>query len=199
MLHREKGSFPVFGQILLQHKTDLIISAFQITLDRAKEIKFSKPYLKEKRVFVALAKNENTVKRDYEALRQIKASKISVGLLKKSTHHNFFKDAYPGAQIKIFAEPKDLLLAVKNNTVRFAYLNESIVNQWLRENKKDLLFLRKYHRSGEADLIAVGIHPDSDHLLAWVNTFISMKKQDKSLDAMIKHFFNEKEFKSHEL
>lgn len=199
VLHRESGSFPSFVNLLLQRKTDLIISAYQITLDRAKEIKFSSPYFKEKRVFVVQAKNENTVKRDYEALRQLKPKQISVGLLQKSTHRRSFASAYPGAFIMTFAEPKELLAAVKNGSVRFAYLNESIVNQWLRENKNDLLFLRKYHRSGDADAIAVGIHPDSDQLLFWVNTFIKSKKRDQSLDTLIKLFFNENEFKNHEL
>lgn len=199
VLHRERASFPSFVNLLLQHKTDLIISAYQITLERAKEIKFSIPYFKERRVFVAQAKNENTVKRDYEALRHISPHKISVGLLQKSTYRNSFANAYPKAIIKIFSEPKELLNAVRNGAVRFAYMSESIVNQWLRENKNDLLFLRKYHRAGEADAIAVGVHPDSDHLLYWVNTFIKSKKRDLSLDTLVNRFFNENEFKSHEL
>ena len=41
-LRREKASFPSFVKLLQEDKTDLIISAYQIALERAKFIKFFK-------------------------------------------------------------------------------------------------------------------------------------------------------------
>jgi ABC-type amino acid transport substrate-binding protein len=189
---RIQGGYPKMPELLNRGQVDVVVAAYRINLNRAKQIAFSDPYQTEKHVFASLRKNERIFKQMVNDIKlgQERKHETSVGLLQKTTYLDYFERRYKGSKIVYFNDVADLMKSLKTEKIDFAYLEECVLNNWLDHHSEDLLFVSKFFNPTEVDDLAMAVSKDNTHFLLWLNLFITEKKKDKRLVELTEKYLN---------
>lgn len=179
------------GSQLLNDKVDIVVSSYRTTLPRAESIAFSEPYFFEKSVFVVHRKHDQLRHQRTRKQRQNSGMLFvgKVGVFSKKTYGLFLQRRHPKLKQIIYQNMAKMISGLKNGNLQFAYLGQSVIDNWLHHNPQDVLYLKKYSNPREGDSIGIGVNPKYGHLLRWMNLFIAIEKKRGSLKRLqARHF-----------
>ncbi|MDX8336185.1 transporter substrate-binding domain-containing protein [Candidatus Cetobacterium colombiensis] len=125
-------------------KIDMIIAGMSITPERSKMVKFTSPYLTSKVAVITNKKNPIKNMNDLEN----KKYGAELGTTKENTAKNI-----PGSIVIPYQNNTSALLALKNNQIDGIVLDESVANEYVKNNS-DLLLVGVLE--GEPKAIALG-------------------------------------------
>lgn len=170
-------------------EADLAISKISRTLQRAKRVSFSNPYLTMRqgllvnRVQLAeQAKGENVA----EMLRTLEGR---VGVIRGSSYVGFVKQKFPNATIAEFSTWPEVVKAVTQGKVLAAYRDELEVKKIVRNNPDASLQFQTIALTDTQDPLAVVLPWDSRSLQDFVNQYLDVVHPDDTVDSLLDRYF----------
>lgn len=171
------GYFDDVIELVASGKADIGLSNLSITYDRARYVKFTDPYrtlgiiLLSNRKRVASMKLPEGVKR----LEQLKDTGEPVGVVERSAYAEIARGYLPRAVFKTYEGYLEMIRAAERGEVLMAVGNNTTIESFLKEEPRLFVKLQPFNIEGYLDHIAMAVGPDNDHLLSWLNAYLTVK------------------------
>lgn len=163
--------------MVLTGKADIGLSNLSITYDRAKRIKFSDTYrtlgitLLLNRMKIASMKLSGGLKR----VEQLQKTTDVIGVLKRSAYEAAARQYFPDANFKTYGEYEEMILASERGDVLLVIGNSGTIDTFLKEKPHLMVKLQPFKIKDIQDHIAMVVGLESDHLLSWLNAYLTVK------------------------
>ncbi len=187
--NRRAETFDEVIDIVARKEADVAISYLSRTLERAKRVRFTEPYL-----FLRLALWVNRLKAAQEGKGQdimkiLKNKDEKIGVLGGSSHIGYMKEAFPKAVMKQFKilDP-DMIEALLKGDLFAGFFDELDIMKIIREKPEVSLHLQMVVLEGKKDPIAMAISQDNVHLLSWLNLYLQTIKLDLTADKVFNQY-----------
>jgi polar amino acid transport system substrate-binding protein len=169
---------------------DIAISKLSRTLNRAKKVRFSSPYLTMQQGLLVnrllLAQQTSKTRNVTLAIRNLSGK---VGVIKGSSYVGFLKQKFPTAQIVEFPSWAETVAAVSNGKILAAYRDELEIKKVVLNKPNIALELQTIALTDTQDSIAIVLPWDSTHLLAFVNQLLETMESRYTVDSLLKEYF----------
>lgn len=183
-LSRTPTTFDGVIEMVATGKVDLGMSYLSITSARAKKVFYTKPYALN---YFAVAVNRVAEARahsrgDTDAL--LNQPRARIGVQMDSTYEKFARRTFPRATLVSIYNAATNLEAVSRGEIDAAISANLSLLPLLQENPIFNYRLRAEIYQHEPDLMAPAVHPQSLHLLKWMNTFLELQELSGALDTI---------------
>lgn len=175
-INRDCDTYDKLTEYLINGNADLAISTYSLTTDRAAYVNISKPYLTS-RLGVMVNKQE-LVKKQIEnnPIDYMKNNNIKLAALKNSSHVKLIPEMFPNAETVEMDTYEQICQAVRNNDV-FGYLCGEVEFLFDYSHDPELsLYTKVFAFSDAAEYYCVGVAPNNNDLLKFVNALIDSSK-----------------------
>jgi polar amino acid transport system substrate-binding protein len=188
VFNREAKSFNEVVSLVASGKADLAISKLSRTLDRARYVRFSTPYiilhqgLLINRVQLAQRTSEE------ESKTYIRGLVGKIGVIQKSSYVNYAKENFPKAQVVEFPTWNETIEAVTSGKILAAYRDELEIRKVFDSLPNSAIALKPMYFTDLTDPIAIAVGYKNTQLLSWVNTFLEMKSYHATSKELIAQY-----------
>lgn len=163
---------------------DAIISSMDITEERAKQIAFSDPYYLNYSIYI-------TTKDKADSIEDI--SKAKIGVLSGSTHQQYIRNQYKGANISNYPQYPAAINDLLIGRVDVVFGDGEVVYEYIRENDKLVTVGEKvtdpeYFGQG----LGIGVRHKDTELLEEINAALKELKASDKYDEIYNKWFEAK-------
>ena len=177
VITRDAPAFNDLVTLVASGKADLAISKLSKTLNRAKTVKFSTPYMTFKQGLLFNRLQLAKVASEGEVNNYIRNYKGTIGVIAKSSYANYAKINFPHALIKEYQTWEDAVQALINGEVLSVYRDELEIKKVLSSIPQSSITLKPVYFKDLTDPIAIAVGKDNSQLLYWVNFFLESQKK----------------------
>ena len=184
-INRTAKNYEDVVELVAKKEIDLGMSALSTILPWAKMVYFSHPYLILHYAMLVnrvqlLAQGKNF------SLQDIRAASVTIGVMRESAYAHIARKTFPHAVLEEFDSFDDMITAVTEGKV-FAVLNNDLfLKRYIKLNPASAFRLEVQVLEEMENPVAIAIHPDSPHLLSWINLYLSTKALPLNADALLK-------------
>ncbi|HNX23630.1 MAG TPA: ABC transporter substrate-binding protein [Spirochaetota bacterium] len=171
---RSAKSFDEVVTNVVQGRADVAISKLSRTFPRAKNVRFSTPYITFRhglllnRINAARAIRElHTTEKEY-----IQKFPGKLGVIEHSSYEIFAKSNFPYAKIVSFQKWEDVIAAVNDGSIDAAYRDELEIKKIIRLNPDASLRIKTALITDKSDPISIAVRWNDTNLLAFINMVI---------------------------
>lgn len=170
--NRSAHTFDQVVNKVYELEADIAISKLSCTLNRAKRVRFSQPYVTMRqgllvnRLQLAQQSDGNQI---IEAIRNFSGN---VGVIQGSSYVGFIKQKFPKATIREYPIWDDIVAAVVSGEIQAAYRDELEIKKVIFKNPDAALTLQTIALIDTKDQIAMAMPWDSQNLQALVNQYL---------------------------
>jgi polar amino acid transport system substrate-binding protein len=186
---RSPKTFNEAVELVQQQKADLAISKLSISLKRAKQVKFSQPYVTMRQGLLVnrlqLAKRTSAGLNPEEAIKNLDGK---IGVIKGTQYSLFAKRRFPKATVVEFPKWDDVIDAVGKGDILAAFRDELEIKKVVLKKPDFALQVQTVAFSDTTDLLAVIGHWQSSQLIDFVNYNLSLNKLSYTADQLIKRY-----------
>ena len=172
VFNREATSFNGVVDLVVEGKADIAVSKLSRTLDRAKVIRYTDPYIVFRQGLLinrlGLAKKTQRMS-EYEFIQNFTGK---LGVIRASSYVGYARENFPAAEIVEYATWNEVVDAVFTGEILAAYRDEMEIKKIVRGRKDALVKLKTVLITDQEDPIAVAVAADKTHLLAWLNIYL---------------------------
>ncbi len=183
---RSAASFNEVVDVVARGEADAAICKLSRTLNRARTVRYSEPYLTLRHVlalnrvrFAELAKG-----RDLPAV--IRRFEGSVGVIAKSSYADFAQHNFPLAKIVEYPDWDTVVEALKRGEVIAAYRDEFEIKRLLKTDPRTSLHLRTVTLTDTQDSLGIAVAHDSHQLLGLINLYLAQRTEKLNVDHLLK-------------
>ncbi|NEQ40198.1 MAG: transporter substrate-binding domain-containing protein [Okeania sp. SIO3I5] len=187
-LNRSARTFNEVVKIVAQGEADLAISKLSQTLNRAKKISFSNPYVTLRHGFLLnrlqltkAAKNQDTA----EFLRNFEGK---IGVINGSSYEMFAKQKFPNATIVSYGNWEDVIKGAIKGDILAAYRDELEVKKIVINQPNVALKFQTVALKDTQDPIAIALPWSSNHLLEFVNLYLKFTETNYSVNSVLSEY-----------
>jgi polar amino acid transport system substrate-binding protein len=186
---RSPKTFNEAVELVQKQKADLAISKLSISLGRAKQVKFSQPYVIMRQGLLVnrlqLAKRTSAGLTPEEAIKKLDGK---VGVIKGTQYSIFAKKRFPKATVVEYPKWDDAIDAVGKGDILAAFRDELEIKKVVLKQPNFALQVQTVAFSDTNDLLAVIGHWQSSQLIDFVNYDLSLNKLSYTADQLIKRY-----------
>jgi polar amino acid transport system substrate-binding protein len=186
---RSPKTFNEAVELVQQQKADLAISKLSISLKRAKQVKFSQPYVTMRQGLLVnrlqLAQRTSVGITPEEAIKNLEGK---VGVIKGTQYSLFAKRRFPKSTVVEFPKWDDVIDAVGKGEILAAFRDELEIKKVVLKKPDFALQVQTVAFSDTTDLLAVIGHWQSSQLIDFVNYNLSLNKLGYNADQLIKRY-----------
>jgi len=182
-------TFDELVHMVARRDVDLAISVLSRTVDRARYVRFSEPYLQLHQALMINRLMAVRARLGKDVLAGMNRKEITIGVVRGSSYVGFANDAFPKATIIQYDRWEEIVDAVFNEKLFAAFYDSVEVKKFLSENKTANLYIQTLILKDYVDDIAIAVHSDDTHLLSWVNLFIKSLRQRGILARLQSQYF----------
>jgi polar amino acid transport system substrate-binding protein len=186
---RSPKTFNAAVDLVQQQKADLAISKLSISLKRARQVKFSQPYVTMRQGLLVnrlqLAKRTSAGLTPEEAIKNLDGK---VGVIKGTQYSLFARRRFPKATVVEFPKWDDVINAVGKGDILAAFRDELEIKKVVLKQPNFALQVQTVAFSDTTDLLAVIGHWQSSQLIDFVNYDLSLNKLSYTADQLIKRY-----------
>jgi len=186
---RNSTTFNELVDRVVENEIDVVISMLSATLDRAKNVLFTTPYivLNQGLFFnrISMTKIKNTHKENW--LKALTKSEITIGTISGTSYEEYAKEIFPNANLQTYDEWKELVQAVIDGEVDFAYYDEIEIKRLIKQNPNLAIKGKTIIIKDKIDPIAMAVHANNFHLWQWLNLYLS-SIQKVTADTLLDRF-----------
>lgn len=180
-LKREAKTYDEIVQFVADRKADIGLSSLSDTLERAMTVSFTTPYWSLRQALLINRLKLSSYK-DHPDFKKIELllnqPGIEIGVLKGSSYVDFAKKMFPHASIESYDNiAQGIEDTKKAKLLAFLYDEVEIMN-WNKLHPEDSLFLKSDFITQSEDTLAIAVHWQDSHLLAWLNLSIEQSKNN---------------------
>ena len=174
---RKAETFDELVHMVARRDADVVISVLSRTVDRARYVRFSEPYLQLRQALMINRLMAVRAKLGKDVIAEMNREDIRIGVVRGSSYVGFANDLFPKANIVQFDRWDEIVAAVLNEELFAAFYDSVEVKNFLKDNKTANLYIQTMILQDNVDDISVAVHSDDTHLLSWVNLFIHSLRQ----------------------
>ena len=167
------------------------ISALFPTLERLKNVQFTQAYFNINMVMIIQRKDLIPNKKPKEELETLNNKETKIGYYNISNEDMSLSNNFPNAVLVPYKDRSLLMKDMTTGILNAAYIDGIELEKW-KKIKPDLALYVKSIISKQKIPLAMALPLNSNHLLQWVNFFISKIKDDGSLKKIIQKYNGEK-------
>lgn len=178
---REAKTFDEIVTMVVDRRADIAVAYLSDTLDRAKLVRFTRPYVQVKpaalinRAFVGAARRGE----DHRAILNHPSAKI--GVTKGTSAEGFAAADYPQATIVLYESWAEITRDVANEKLAAGVSDEIDAKSWQTAHPEGAIAVETVIRQGPPDTMGIAVHRADHHLLYWLNHLLMLKDRDGSL------------------
>ncbi|NEQ71807.1 MAG: transporter substrate-binding domain-containing protein [Okeania sp. SIO2C9] len=187
-INRSAKTFNEVVEFVDRGQADLAISKLSQTLNRAKIISFSHPYLTMRQGLLLnriqltkAAKNKETVEflRDFEG---------KIGVINGSSYEGFAKQKFPKATIVTYPSWEEVVKGAIRGDILAAYRDELEVKKIVINQPNVALNFQTVALTDTQDPIAIALPWSSNHLLEFVNLYLQITNNHYSVKSLLDEY-----------
>ncbi|ACV61839.1 extracellular solute-binding protein family 3 [Desulfofarcimen acetoxidans DSM 771] len=170
--NRSARTFNELTEMVARGDVDTAISVLSRTLDRAKLISFTKPYVVLHQAL--LVNRVEAAKKGIEdyPMDYLKKEDVKIGVKAKTSYVEFARELFPKAHILEYKEWEDVVAALLKGEVIAAVNDENEITQLINKRPNISLYACVYILKDKKDYICMGVSQQNTHLLDWLNTYL---------------------------
>lgn len=185
---RSASTYQELFEKAAQGKVDIVISKFSVTYERAKYVRFTKPYLEMRRALLvnrkhALAKDAEDYPIDF-----LKSNNVKIGVKSKTSYAAFARELFPNASLVELPEWQDVVDLLVKGEITAAMYDELEVIKLVRQNPDISLFASVYILKDQKDLISMAVPYESTQFLSWLDWFMEYQDIKSDVNKLIKDY-----------
>lgn len=172
---RSASTYQELFEKVAQGKVDIVISKFSVTFERAKYVKFTKPYLEMRRALLVNRKHALTNDAESYPIDFLKSGNVKIGVKSKTSYAAFAKELFPNASLVELPEWQDVVELLVKGEITAAMYDELEVIKLVRQNPDISLYASVYILKDQKDLISMAVPYESMQLLSWLEWFMEYR------------------------
>lgn len=147
------------------------------TLSRSLQVDFTNAYRKYEVVLLLnrMKMAEVNLEAGMQHLDDLKKTTEPIGVIGRSAYEAGALKHFPNAEVKTYDRLQDLIRAAEKGEILFAGVNSGMSSAYLKDNPHLLIKLQPFTIKGRYSYIAMAVNLEADHLLSWLNTYLTLK------------------------
>lgn len=174
-----------------QRYADIAIANLTKTLNRGKKVAFTNSYFTQKIYFLLHRLVEQRLGKAADLRQLINNPGIKIGVLIGSAYAEQAMQQFPKAEIVNIASTDQVIAEVWNKKLDIALIDEFPVKNWFHAQPDSSIYLHSVSYPEMKDPIAMAVHYDDQHLLAWLNLYIELTELDGSRARLRKKYIED--------
>ena len=178
---REAKTFDEIVTMVVERRADIAVAYLSDTLDRAKLVRFTRPYVQVKPAVLINRAFAGAARRGEDPRSILNHPSAKIGVTKGSSAEGFAAADYPLAKIVSYDTWAEITRDVANETLAAGVSDEIDAKSWQTAHPEGAIAVETIIRQGPPDTMGIAVHRDDHHLLYWLNHFLMLKDRDGSL------------------
>ena len=185
---RSASTYQELFEKAAQGKVDIVVSKLSVTFERAKYVRFTKPYLEMRRAL--LVNRKHALEKDAEdyPMDFLKSDNVKIGIKSKTSYAAFARELFPNATLVELPEWKDVVDLLVKGEITAAMYDELEVIKLVRQNPDISLYTSVYILKDQKDLISMAVPSGSTQFLSWLDWFMEYKDIKSNVNKLIKEY-----------
>ncbi len=183
---RSAQTFNEVVQLVETRQADMAISKLSISMNRAKRVRFSRPYLQMRRGLLVHRVQLARLTGGGNPIDTIKNFQGKLGAIQGTQYALVFaKKMFPKAEVVTFPDWEATIAALKKGEILAAFRDELEVKKVLLKQPDTSLIVQSVAFTDTQDLLAAVLHWEDTHLLSAVNQFLDYDQVRFAVDDVI--------------
>ncbi len=178
---REAKTFDEIVTMIVERRADIAVAYLSDTLDRAKLVRFTRPYVQVKPAVLINRALAGAARRGRDHLSILNHPDARIGVTKGSSAEGFAAADYPLAKIVSYETWAEITRDVAAEKLMGGVSDEIDAKSWQSAHPAGAIAIETIIREGPPDTMGIAVHRDDRHLLYWLNHFLTLKHSDGSL------------------
>ena len=187
-------SAPTYDAVVnqvVQGEVDIGISNLSITLDRAKLINYSRPYVSLKQGVLFNQKTFLKIKdKEDDSLHSIFQRGNTLGVVKGSSYVGFAKAAFPGAKLVLYDTWESLVHDMDTGNLSAGFWDRFEVEKVILLRHQGAFRYMAVVLSLSRDKVALALPKYDLHFQNWVNTFLELRSKVMAAEDLSKIYMS---------
>lgn len=166
-----------------KHKVDIGLSELSRTLERAKYVSFSNPYLIMSKGLLINMKYKTNGK---DVIKSFNNPEMTIGLIGNSAYVKYGEELFPQAKKTFYASWNEAEEAVIQGEVGAVLVDEIILRSFPKRHPDLSTQIQTALLVENKDSLSVALAWDSNHLLYWINLFLEQRGKLQSVNEIIR-------------
>ncbi|OQX24789.1 MAG: hypothetical protein BWK80_18935 [Desulfobacteraceae bacterium IS3] len=187
-----KRDYKTFSDIvdgIVRHEADVAITLLSRTLERAKKVRFTRPYIILRQGLLISRIRIAQRERQLTLMEILNDSGSEIGVKAGTSYVAFAKQRFPRAVVREYPEwDPDIIAAVLKGDVIAAFHDEIEIKKVVIGKPETALHLQTVVLKDTEDPIAMAVPRDSTHLLSWLELYLETVNPDWTTDKLLKKY-----------
>ncbi|MBN2569211.1 MAG: amino acid ABC transporter substrate-binding protein [Deltaproteobacteria bacterium] len=185
--NRKAATYNEVIDIVAHKEADLGISDLTTTLERAKKVSFTIPYLKLN-TYILANRRQAIAYRHTSTRGIVNRHGVTIMAERGTSYVQFVKKEFPLATVILHEDFDEGLQEVLKGNAFGLFAGEAYVKTLVRERSEVYLYLETLMIEGLTDRIAIAVPWASVHLLAWLNLYLKTDMAGITIDEILNRY-----------
>lgn len=191
--NREARSYKELHEIAANGKTsrgnpvDVVISKFSRTYERAKSVRFTRPYLTFRQALIVNKIHAAKHKIEEYPMDYLRQAKVKIGVREKTSYAEYAGEMFKNAEI-IEGKWEDIVKMVVEGKVTAVIRDEYEIMKLVKRNPELAIKISVYILKDRKDYIAMAVPCASINLLAWLDIYLASRQEMLTAKDIIKKY-----------
>lgn len=187
--NRNAESFNNVVDLVANRRADIAISKLSRTLTRATRVRYTTPYIVLRQgLMVNRLELEKVKKKGETDTAAIKAMRGAIGVIANSSYVGYAASRFPNARVRQYESWDMVVKAVLSGEVLAAYRDELEIKKIIKERPNAVIKLQTVVLTDTRDPIAMAVHHQDTHLLAWLEVYLDTVNLDFTADSLLEEY-----------
>lgn len=178
---REAKTFDEIVTMVVERRADIAVAYLSDTLERAKLVRFTRPYVQVKPAVLINRALAGAARRGRDHRSILNHPTARIGVTKGSSAETFAAADYPQATIVSYDTWAEITDDVAAEKLMGGVSDEIDAKSWQTAHPQGAIAIETIIREGPPDTMGIAVHREDRHLLYWLNHFLTLKHSDGSL------------------
>lgn len=165
---------------------DIGLSKLSGTLERAKRVRFSEPYLT---VYQALLVHRLSEPAGGEPFQALNDTRFTIGALGGTAYVGYVHDSLSNSEARSYSDFEEMMNDVVAGTIDAALMDSARADRWRRDHREQLIHVRTTIDRSRSDPLAIAVGWENTHLLAWINLYLERIRADGTAEHLYQKWF----------
>lgn len=186
---RKYKTFDQVIEAVAKRKADIAISFLTDNLERAKKVRFTRPYITLNHGIIINRISFHQLKMQTTLVQTLNTPNAKIAVLTESTYVPIANELFPKSKIIPYNSFNDIVIAVENGRATAGLADEITLKKLIFTRPKASIKLQTILIQDLTDPIAIAAPWDSIHLIYWLNNYLNNYKPSIKIDTLIKQYF----------
>jgi len=184
---RSSKTYKELHNIVARGKADIVICKFSRTYERAKNVRFSKPYLVFRQGLLLNRKFAAQKKIEKYPITYLKKNEFAIGVREHTSYVEYAREMFKKARI-VQGKWEDIVDQVVKGEIDALLRDEYVMLKLLNQNPDMALYTSMYILKDKKDYIAMAVPVNSGNLLAFINIYLESNSIMLDADYLIREY-----------